>query len=97
VRRNPDPSTHSYSPWLIVLQSHHLEPLETIFLAPLVTDAARALTPVDIPVEFLGREVVIAVGEAAGIPKSGYTRVVGSLADAEDSIRRAFERLLGGF
>ena len=97
VVENPDASTRSYSPWLVVLQSHHLDPLETIFLAPLISDSARALSPVDIPIEFEGQQLVIAIGEAAGVPKTGYSRVVGSLAEYEDTIRRAFERLLGGF
>ena len=97
IVENPDLSTRGYSPWVAVLQSHHLEPLETIFLAPLVNDATRILNPVDIPVEFNGQQLVIAIGEAAGVPKSGYSRVVGSVSHQEDAIRRGFERLLGGF
>jgi hypothetical protein len=81
----------------VVLQSHHLDPIETIFPAPLVNDAARPVSPVDIPVEFNGHRLVMAVGEAAGVPRGGFGRALGSMKDHEDAIRRAFERLLGGF
>jgi hypothetical protein len=97
VVENPDPETRRYSPFLVVLQSHHLDPIETIFLAPLVSDAARPVSPVDIPVEFGGRRLVIAIGEAAGVPKSAFGQVRGSVEEQEDAIRRAIERLLGGF
>jgi len=97
VIENPDAETRRYSPFLVVLQSHHLDPIETIFLAPLVNDAVRPVSPVDIPIEFAGQRLVIALGEAAGVPKNGFGTVRGSLAEHEDTIRRAFERLLGGF
>jgi len=97
VVENPDPETRRYSPFLVVLQSHHLDPIETIFLAPLVNDAARPVSPVDIPLEFNGHRLVMAIGEAAGVPRSGLGRALGSAKEHEDAIRRAFERLLGGF
>jgi hypothetical protein len=97
VVENPDPETRRYSPFLVVLQSHHLDPIETIFLAPLISDAQRPVSPVDIPIEFNGEPLVMAIGEAAGVPRAGFGRVRGSVAEQEDAIRRAFERLLGGF
>jgi hypothetical protein len=48
-------------------------------------------------VEFGGQRLFLAVAEAAGVPKTGFGRVVGSAIEHEDAIRRAFERLLGGF
>ena len=33
VLRNPNPATAEHSPFLVVLQSHHLDPLDTVFLA----------------------------------------------------------------
>jgi len=97
IVENPDLETGRYSPFLVVLQSHHLDSIETIFLAPLVNDAARPVSPVDIPVEFNGHRLVMAIGEAAGVPRGAYGRVLGSAKEHEDAIRRAFERLLGGF
>jgi hypothetical protein len=58
VVENPDSETRRYSPFLVVLQSHHLDPIETIFLAPLVSDATRPVSPLDIPLEFQGRRLV---------------------------------------
>ena len=97
VVENPNPDTRRHSPFLVILQSHHLDPLETIFLAPLISDSTRPVSPLDIPVEFRGQQLVMAIGEAAGVPRSGFGRAIGSLAEHEDAIRRAFERLLGGF
>lgn len=97
VLQNPNPATASHSPFLVVVQSHHLDPLETVFLAPLVRDAKRAMTALDVEVEFRGQRLFVAVAEAAGVPRTGFGRAIGSVVAHEDAIRRAFERLLGGF
>jgi toxin CcdB len=97
VLANPDPDTGRYSPFLVVVQSHHLDPLNTIFLTPAIRDANRPMTSLDIEIEFNGERLILAVAESAGVLKAGYGRVVGSVAEHEDAIRRAFERLLGGF
>lgn len=97
VLENPNPETARHSPFLVVLQSHHLEPLDTVLLAPLVNDARRALSPLDIAVEFQGGTYFLAVAEAAGVPKAGFGRPIGSVVEHEDAIRRAVERLFTGF
>jgi hypothetical protein len=97
VVENPNPETRRHSPFLVVLQSHHLDPLDTIFLAPLINDSVRPVSPLDIAVEFQGQHLVLAIGEAAGVPRSGFGRGIAPMAEHEDAIRRAFERLLGGF
>ena len=45
VLENPNPQTASYSPFLVVLQSHHLNVLETIFLAPVIRDSKQPISP----------------------------------------------------
>lgn len=97
VLANPDPNTGRHSPFLVVVQSHHLDPLNTIFLTPAIRDARRPVTPLDVEIEFNGERLVLAVAESAGVPKVGFGRVVGSVIEHQDAIRRAFERLLGGF
>jgi toxin CcdB len=97
VLENLDPESAAYSPFLVVLQSHHLNTLDTVFLAPVIVDSKRPLTPLDIEVEIEGRRLVLAVAEAAGVPKQGLGKTVASVAKHEDAIRRAFERLLSGF
>jgi hypothetical protein len=97
VLANPDPNTGRHSPFLVVVQSHHLDPLDTIFLTPAIRDAKRPVTSLDIEIEFNGERLILAVAESAGVPKAGYGRVVGSVIEQEDAIRRAFDGLLGGF
>lgn len=97
VLENPNPASRHYAPYVVVLQSHHLDPLDTILLAPLVNDATRVVSSVDIRVEFAGQPFVLAVAEMAGISRRGLGRTLGSASTAEDEIRRAVERLLSGF
>jgi hypothetical protein len=97
VLQNPNSATRHYSPFVVVLQSHHLDPLDTVFLAPLVVDAQREMSSLDISIEFQGRRLVLAIAEAAGVPRQGLGRALGSVADHEESIRRAFDRLMTGF
>lgn len=97
VLENPNATSRHYAPYVVVLQSHHLDPLDTILLAPLVNDAERAIASVDLPVEFRGRALVLVVAEMAGVPRQGLGRALGSVADYEEEIRRAVERLLTGF
>lgn len=94
---NPARGEHAWAPYMVVLQSHHLEPLETTVVAPLIDDVARPATGVDVPVAFDGRNLVLAVGELRGSALAGGRRPVGSLADREDDIRRALDRLFTGF
>lgn len=49
------------------------------------------------PFAFNGRELVVAVGELRGSALNGHCRAIGSLADLEDDIRRALEKLISGF
>ena len=97
VLPNPNPETRHYAPLVVVLQSHHLDPLDTVFLAPLVRDAKRSVSSVDIPLEFQGERLVLVVAEAAGIPRQGLGMAQGNIAEHEDDIRRALERLFTGF
>jgi hypothetical protein len=97
VLQNPNLATRQYSPFVVVLQSHHLDPLDTIFLAPLVIDAERRMSSLDIAIEFQGRDLVLAIAEAAGVPRQGLGRALGSVSAHEENIRRAFDRLMTGF
>ena len=76
VLQNPNPATADHSPLLVVIQSHHLDPLDTAFLAPLIRDAKRAVTSLDIEVEFQSQRLFLAVAEAAGVPKAGFGRAL---------------------
>jgi len=97
VLENPNVGSRAYAPYVVVLQSHHLDPLRTVLLAPLVNDAQRTVSSVDIAIEFRGKELVLVVAEVAGVKREPFGRVLGSVRDHEEPIRRALERLLTGF
>lgn len=97
VLQNPNEASRRYAPFLAVLQSHHLDPIDTVLLAPLVNDALRAVNSVDVRVELAGQHLVLVIAEVAGVPRQGLGAVVGSVASYEDEIRRALERLFTGF
>lgn len=94
---NPARSEHPWAPYMVVLQSHHLEQLETTVVAPLIDDTERPVTGVDLPGTFNGRNLVLAVAELRGSALEGRRRALGSLADREDDIRRVLEKLFSGF
>lgn len=94
---NPARGEHPWAPYMVVLQSHYLEPHETTVVAPLIEDSERPATGVDVQVTFHGRSLVLAVGELPGSAMAKPRPTLGSLADYEDDIRRALERLFSGF
>jgi toxin CcdB len=97
VLPNPSEASRPYAPFVVVLQSHHLDPIDTVLLAPLVNDALRTVNSVDIRVELAGQHLVLVVAELAGVPRQGLGPVVGSVASHEDEVRRALDRLFTGF
>ena len=97
VFQNPSPASWGYAPFVIVLQSHHLEAIETVVVAPLVCDADRPLSIFDIPTTVQGRQVTVAMSELANMPRRLLGAPLLSLADQEDAIRRALDQLFTGF
>jgi toxin CcdB len=97
VFENPSVGSRAYAPFLIVLQSHHLAAIDTVVVAPLITDTDRPLLLIDIPVVVQGQQIFIAMSELANMPKRVLRTAVVNLADQEDDIRRALDRLFTGF
>lgn len=97
VVANPSPATRGYAPYLALLQSHHFEVLDSVVMAPLVRDAARPVTPVDISVVVGGEALTLAVAEMAAVSRRPLGNVVASLRDYEDRIRRVLDRIFVGF
>jgi hypothetical protein len=81
----------------VVLQSHHLENLDTVIVAPVIGDAARQITSLDFEIEFRSEALVVALGEIFALERSLARLSVGSVAEHEDALRRGLERLFGGF
>jgi toxin CcdB len=94
---NPSERSRSIAPYFIVLQSHHLEALDTVIVAPLLRDARRSISSLDIDIEFLGEKFVIALGELFSIERALLRTVRGSTPHYEDEVRRALDRIFTGF
>jgi toxin CcdB len=97
VVENPSPSGRAYAPYLVVLQSHHLDPLDSVILAPVVRDADRPLSLLDVTVEVAGETLVVAMAELASVNRQLLRQAVLSISDHEDDLRRALDRLFTGF
>lgn len=97
VFENPSEVSRRHAPYVVVLQSHHLDRLDTVVVAPLVSDARRTVAGVDLPSNVGDRRLTLAVGEMAALPRSRLRRKVGDMRDQEDHIRRALDRLFFGF
>lgn len=97
VYPNPSDTSATFAPFIVALQSHHLNPIDTVVVAPMVRDAQTALAPLDAPLEFNGELLVIAIAEIGVVGRNLLRRKVGDASAHEDAIRRALERLFTGF
>ncbi|HZZ68256.1 MAG TPA: CcdB family protein [Phenylobacterium sp.] len=97
VVENPSASLRRYAPFLIILQSHLLDVLESVIVAPLVVDADRPLTVIDLAVRYADRDLILAISEMASIDRQRLGEAQGTLSEHEYDIRRALERVFTGF
>lgn len=97
VVRNPKADCQPHAPFLVSLQSHHLDDFDTVVIAPMIEASARIPTRVDVSVEFEGRPLLVAVSELTSTALAGRLRIVGDVKTQEDAIRRALDRLFSGF
>ena len=97
VYRNPSSTAAAYAPYLIVLQSHYLEGVGSVVVAPAVRDALWLMSEIEVPFEFNGEVLAITVAELAAVDRAYLSQVVGSAAQHEDALRRALDRLFTGF
>ncbi len=94
---NPSERSRAHAPLFAILQSHHLQNLDSVVVAPLLRDAARSMSALDIDVEVAGEPLVLALGELFGIERSLPKTPTASAAGYEDAIRRGLDRLFTGF
>ena len=97
VVENPSKRSRQHAPYFVILQSHYLEPLESVLVAPVVRDASRAISVLDVEVELDGEHLVLTIGELFSIDRGLLRTVRGSMMDHEDAIRRAIGRAFTGF
>ena len=94
VYANPSAASRAFAPFIVILQSHYIE-LDTVVVAPLVTD--KVASPIEIGVTFDGRHLVMALTELGSVRKAPFQNPVGSLLDHDYEIQRALGRLFSGF
>ena len=94
VYANPSASSARFAPFVIVLQSHHIE-LKSVVVAPLVND--KLATSIEIAVEVEGNQYVMALTELGSIPAAPLRTPVANLSEYEYEVRRALDRLFSGF
>lgn len=97
VYENPSLRSRPYAPYLVVLQSHYLDLLQTIIVAPVIRDAEQQLGELDLPIEISGEALTIAMTEMASIDRQQLRQLVLNASDHEDLIRRAIDRIFTGF
>ena len=90
-------TAQAFAPFLVVLQSHHLDVLDTVIVAPLIRDAALGLSLVDLAVDFANETLVLALSELSSVERRLLRKREGDLLYLEDEIRPAVERLFTGF
>jgi len=98
VYRTPRSRGSAEAPLICVLQSHYLDALNTVVVAPLLIAVAKATTSqAAVPIVFDGTDYLLDTSLMANIERRGLGRPVGSLLVHEDEIRRALDRLFTGF
>lgn len=97
VIENPSERSRKHAPFFVVLQSHYLEPLESVIVAPIVRDANRAISVLDVQVALEGEHLILTLGELFSIERGLLKTVRGTLVEHEEAIRRALERAFTGF
>jgi toxin CcdB len=94
---NPSERTRGVAPYLLILQSHLLDRVNSVIVAPVVRDARHPIAGIDLVVEVGGEPLTATLAELFSIDRALLKAVRGSLADQEDAIRRAIERVFTGF
>ncbi|CAN5173243.1 hypothetical protein BH11PSE2_BH11PSE2_16300 [soil metagenome] len=82
VCSNPSERSRAYAPFVIVLQSHLLDAMPTVIVAPMIHADRAAYTKVAAQVTFDGVAYSISVAELAVIERRKLA-TVGNLFDAE--------------
>lgn len=95
--RNPSPETRSIAPFPVVLSSHHLRDLSEVIVAPAVNDAGRTVGDLEVLVDIAGEPLTLVVSELFSLTATVLHQRAGSLAEREDDIRRALDRLFTEF
>ncbi|MDQ8030229.1 MAG: CcdB family protein [Brevundimonas sp.] len=98
IVENPSARSRGVAPYVMLVQSHLYDEGLTALVAPLLAmPEAATVTRVSLPVNFNGEAYLLMLSELGAVERRVVTRTLGSLADREDDIRRALDRLFTGF
>lgn len=98
VYEAPTEASRRLAPFVVVVQSHFLEGIPTVVIAPLLRAAERpAYSDVSVPLRFLDQDLVLSLAELVTANRTALRRRLGDLWEHEDAIRRALERVFTGF
>ena len=98
VYEAPSDASRRIAPYVVVMQSHFLEGLPTILIAPLLRLQERpAYGEVSVAINFADEELLLSLAELVAVDRGSLRRRQGDVRDHEDAIRRALERVFTGF
>ena len=97
IVENPSTQSRAIAPYFVVLQSHYLQPLDSVIVAPVVRDAERPITILDVPVEIADEALLLTIGELFSIRREHLRAIRSTLSADEEPIRRALERAFTDF
>jgi toxin CcdB len=97
VCRNGDRSSRSRIPFLIVLQSDLLSPLETVVVAPVVAERqAQTIKRLNPRLMLSGKAYRVVMQELAGIPRQRLGEAVANVRDRHAEFVGAVDLLFTG-
>jgi hypothetical protein len=98
VVQNPEPAMRDRAPYLVVLQSHFLQALTTVIVAPLIPiQIVQPDGAISLPISFQEQDFTLDIGLMANIDRRRLKRAVGHLGQHDYAISRAIDRLFTGF
>ena len=98
VYEAPSAAARRIAPFVVVVQSHFLDGVPTVVIAPLLRQADRpAYSGVSVPLRFADEDLVLSLAELVRVDRAVLRRARGTLQELEDEIRRALERVFTGF
>ncbi len=98
VYEAPSETSRRIAPYIVVVQSHFLDDLPTVLIAPLLRRQERpAYGEVSVIVDFAEEELLFSLAELVAVDRGSLRHRRGDVRDHEDAIRRALERVFTGF
>lgn len=98
VYEAPTEASRRIAPYVVVVQSHFLDDLPTVLIAPLLRLQERpAYGEVSVAIDFSGEEFLLSLAELVAVDRAALRRRQGDVREHEDAIRRALERVFTGF